>query len=224
MVGAVVLLVLFAMLVHTVVTNGRFQWGVVGDYFASGRSWAGCADAVADRGGDGLRLRARRRAGRHAAVAQPDPALARFGYVWLVRSVPLLVQLLFWYESPRSTRSCRWASRSGTRSSRSRPRTCSPAILAAFVSLTLDVAAFSSEIVRGGILAVERGQSEAAAGARPGPAGGSSGGSCCRRRCRRSCPATGNLLIGMLKATSIVSVIAVQDLLYSVQLIYKRTS
>ena len=35
-------------------------------------------------------------------------------------------------------------------------------------------------------------------------------------------PASGNLLIGMLKATSIVSVIAVQDLLYSVQLIYNQ--
>ena len=35
-------------------------------------------------------------------------------------------------------------------------------------------------------------------------------------------PASGNLLIGMLKATSIVSVIAVQDLLYSSQLIYNQ--
>ncbi len=33
-------------------------------------------------------------------------------------------------------------------------------------------------------------------------------------------PATGNLLIGTLKSTSLVSVIAVVDLLYSVQLIY----
>ena len=34
-------------------------------------------------------------------------------------------------------------------------------------------------------------------------------------------PATGNLLIGLLKATSLVSVIAVQDLLYSAELIYQ---
>ncbi len=33
-------------------------------------------------------------------------------------------------------------------------------------------------------------------------------------------PASGNLLIGTLKSTSLVSVIAVVDLLYSVQLIY----
>ena len=35
-VGAVLVLVLFAMLVHTLVTNERFQWNVVGDYFATG--------------------------------------------------------------------------------------------------------------------------------------------------------------------------------------------
>jgi polar amino acid transport system permease protein len=94
-------------------------------------------------------------------------------------------------------------------------------LLAAFVGLTLDVAAFSAEIVRGGLLAVERGQSEAA----------KSLGLDRRRIFWRIVlpqampaiiPASGNLLIGMLKATSIVSVIAVQDLLYSVQLIYQQ--
>jgi polar amino acid transport system permease protein len=36
-------------------------------------------------------------------------------------------------------------------------------------------------------------------------------------------PAAGNMLIGTLKGTSIVSVLAVHDLLYSVQLIYNQT-
>ena len=36
-------------------------------------------------------------------------------------------------------------------------------------------------------------------------------------------PATGNMVIGTLKGTSIVSVIAVTDVLYSVQTIYNRT-
>jgi polar amino acid transport system permease protein len=94
-------------------------------------------------------------------------------------------------------------------------------LLAAFVGLTLDVGAFSAEIVRGGLLAVEKGQTEAAQSL------GLSG----RRIFRRIVlpqampaiiPASGNLLIGMLKATAIVSVIAVQDLLYSAQLIYNQ--
>jgi polar amino acid transport system permease protein len=83
------------------------------------------------------------------------------------------------------------------------------------------VAAFSAEIVRGGILSVDQGQSEAA----------QSLGLSRFRAFRRIVlpqampaivPATGNMLISLLKATSIVSVIAVQDLLYSVQLIYNQ--
>src|SRR5882762_4651347 len=35
-ISALVLLVLFAMLVHTLVTNKRFQWDVVGQYFLRG--------------------------------------------------------------------------------------------------------------------------------------------------------------------------------------------
>jgi polar amino acid transport system permease protein len=75
--------------------------------------------------------------------------------------------------------------------------------------------------VRGGILSVEHGQSEAA----------QSLGLSRFRIFRRIVlpqampaiiPASGNMLIGMLKATSIVSVIAVQDLLYSVQLVYNQ--
>ena len=31
--SAAVALVLFAMLVHTLITNNRFQWGIVGEYF-----------------------------------------------------------------------------------------------------------------------------------------------------------------------------------------------
>jgi polar amino acid transport system permease protein len=94
-------------------------------------------------------------------------------------------------------------------------------IVAAFVALTLDVAAFSAEIIRGGLLSVPAGQTEAAQALGLG-----------RWRVFRRVvlpqampaivPASGNMLISMLKATSIVSVIAVQDLLYSTQLIYNQ--
>jgi polar amino acid transport system permease protein len=94
-------------------------------------------------------------------------------------------------------------------------------LLAAFVAFTLDVAAFSAEIIRGGLLAVESGQTEAAKAL-----------GLDRRRIfwrivmpqamPAIIPASGNMLIGMLKATSLVSMIAVQDLLYSAQLIYNQ--
>jgi polar amino acid transport system permease protein len=79
-----------------------------------------------------------------------------------------------------------------------------------------------SEIVRAGILSVDRGQSEAAG------ALGLTRIETMRRivlpqAMRVIIPPTGNETIGMLKTTSLVSVLAVPDLLYSAQMIYART-
>jgi polar amino acid transport system permease protein len=79
-----------------------------------------------------------------------------------------------------------------------------------------------AEIVRAGIESIESGQSEAAA------ALGMSRGQVLRRivlpqAMRVIIPPTGNETISMLKTSSLVSVIAVSDLLYSVQIIYGRT-
>jgi polar amino acid transport system permease protein len=144
-----------------------------------------------------------------------------FGYVWLVRSVPPLVQLLFWYEIASLYPQLSLGIPFGHEFVTVKTAHLFTGILAAFVGLTVDTAAFSAEIVRGGILSVERGQSEAA------EAIGLGRGRIFRRIVLPQAmpaivPATGNLLIGLLKATSIVSVIAVQDLLYSVQLIYQQ--
>jgi polar amino acid transport system permease protein len=221
-ISAIVLTVLFAMLVHTLITNGRFQWGVVGDYFASGPIMRGLAltlwltAAVMACGFLlGIGLAAMR------LSANPILRTLSFGYVWLVRSVPPLVQLLFWYELaslyPQLSLGIPFSREFVTVGTAH----LFTGILAAFVGLTVDIAAFSAEIVRGGILSVERGQSEAA------EALGLGRGRIFRRIVLPQAmpaivPATGNLLIGLLKATSIVSVIAVQDLLYSVQLIYQQ--
>jgi polar amino acid transport system permease protein len=217
--GALTLL-LAAMLAHALVTNPRFQWGVVGRYLT--------ASSIV--GGLELTLwltAATMSAGFVLGVViayirlwgGPIPRGFAFGYVWLIRSVPLLVQLLFWYELaslyPRLSVGLPFGPPLAT--------TDTAHLLsgefAAFITLTLDVAAFSSEIVRGGILSVDRGQAEAAAALGLG-----------RLHVFRRIilpqampaivPATGNLLIGTLKSTSLVSVIAVVDLLYSVQLIY----
>lgn len=77
-------------------------------------------------------------------------------------------------------------------------------------------------MVRGGILSVDSGQTEAA------QALGLSRRRTLRRivvpqAMRSIVPTAGNMLIGTLKGTSIVSVLAVHDLLYSVQLIYNQT-
>jgi polar amino acid transport system permease protein len=221
-VSAAVVLVLFAMLVHTVVTNTRFQWHVVGSYFAAGSVMSGLlltlwmtAAVMACGFLLGVGLAAMR------LSANPVLAAISFGYVWLVRSVPPLVQLLFWFEIASLYPQLSLGIPFGPAFVTVKTAHLFTGILAAFVGLTVDTAAFSAEIVRGGILSVERGQSEAA------QALGLGRGRIFRRIVLPQAmpaivPATGNLLIGLLKATSIVSVIAVQDLLYSVQLIYQQ--
>jgi polar amino acid transport system permease protein len=221
-VSAAVVVVLLALAVRSLLTNSRFQWPVVWRYFTTApvldglvlTLWLTAAVMVC-----GYVL------GAVVAVMRlsRNPVLrsVSFGYVWLIRSVPPLVQLLFWYELASLYPELSLGIPFGPTFVTVKTAHLFTGLLAAFVGLTLDVAAFSSEIIRGGILSVERGQLEAAQALGIGPL----------RIFRRIVlpqampaivPATGNMLIAMLKATSIVSVIAVQDLLYSVQLIYNQ--
>ncbi|MGW2033478.1 amino acid ABC transporter permease, partial [Streptomyces sp. NPDC001811] len=144
--------------------------------------------------------------------ANPVLRAVSWGYVWLFRSIPILVQLLLWFNIgalyPRVF---------GVRT----VDLLSP-VAVAIIGLTLHEAAYAAEVVRGGILSVDRGQIEAA------QALGLSRWRRWRRivlpqAMRAIVPPAGNMLIGTLKGTSIVSVIAVNDLLFSAQLIYHRT-
>ena len=220
--SAAVLVVLAAMLVHTLVANDRFQWPIVRGYVFEHSVLHGLeltiwltAAVLATGYVLGTALA--------AARLSDNPVLKSlsFGFVWLIRSVPLLVQLLFWYELASLYPRLSFGIPFGPEFASFKTAHLFGGILAAYVALTLEVAAFSAEIIRGGILAVPAGQVEAAqALGLPG-----------RRIFRRIVlpqampaivPASGNLLIGMVKATSIVSVIAVQDLLGSAQLIYNE--
>jgi polar amino acid transport system permease protein len=87
------------------------------------------------------------------------------------------------------------------------------------LALGLNEGAYMAEIVRAGIISVEEGQTEAAQSL------GMTRLLTMRRivlpqAMRVILPPTGNETISMLKTTSLVSVIAVTELLYSVQLIY----
>lgn len=221
-ISVLVAVVLVAMFVHTLVANKNFQWPLVWQYFGTREVLKGLLLTVWLTAAVmicgyllGIGVAVMRLSGNHVLRS------FAFGYVWLIRSVPPLVQLLFWYELASLYPQLSLGIPFGHEFVTFQTAHLFTGILAAFVGLTLDVAAFSSEIVRGGILAVEQGQSEAAEALGLGRA----------RIFRRIVlpqampaiiPASGNMLIGMLKATSIVSVIAVQDLLYSVQLIYNQ--
>ena len=211
--AAAAVLVLLALGLLSVVRNEAFQWDVVGTYFTSAAVLRGLGltlwlTALVMLLGFAL--------GTLLAVfrlsANPVLKAVSWGYVWFFRSTPILVQLLFWFNI-----GALYPQILGIHT----VNLLGP-VAVAVIGLTLHEAAYAAEVVRGGILSVDRGQIEAAQ---------SLGLGRLRRfsrivlpqAMRSIVPPAGNMLIGTLKGTSIVSVIAVQDLLYSVQLVYHRT-
>ena len=94
--------------------------------------------------------------------------------------------------------------------------------VAALLGLGLNEAAYMAEISRAGIQSVDEGQVEASS------ALGMSRTQTMRRivlpqAMRVIIPPTGNEVISMLKTTSLVSVVAMPELLYNTQQIYART-
>jgi polar amino acid transport system permease protein len=130
------------------------------------------------------------RVSRHAWLRSPA-----WCYIWFVRGTPLLLQLVFIYD-------------------------VLPAVgikldtfTTAVIGFSLNEAAFSAEIIRGGVLSVNRSQGIAAA------ALGMSGALTFRRiilpqAMRAILPGIANQAISMIKSTSIASVILVNELTF----------
>lgn len=215
--AAVIVLALAGAVLWSVATNTRFQWEVVGNYFFSASILAGLwttiwltavSMTIAIALGTVLAL----------MRLSPNPVLrgAATGYVWLFRGTPLLVQLIFLFNFSAlypSIGAAPWAF--------SMNEVLTP-LTVAILGLSLNEAAYTAEIVRGGLRSVDHGQHEAA------QALGLTRGSTIRRiilpqAMRVIVPPLGNETISMLKYTSLVSVIALPELLYSAQLIYSRT-
>lgn len=150
--------------------------------------------------------------------AKPLQAMAE-AYIWFFRGIPLLVQLLFWFNLAALFPNL-GISIPGTELAwlLNTNALISP-FTAAMLALTLHEAAYMAEIIRGGILSVDKGQAEAAGALAMTPAR-----TMLRivlpQAMRIIIPPTGNQIISMLKTTSLVSVIALNDLLYSAQVIY----
>ena len=132
-------------------------------------------------------------------------------YVLFFRGTPVLVQIIFWFNL-----SLVFPYIGATPTN----QLITP-FIAAVLGLGLNEAAYMAEIVRAGIGSVDEGQSEATA------ASGLTRAQTMRyvvlpQALRAIVPPTGNQFIGMLKTTSLVSVIATQELLTSAQHIYSQ--
>ncbi|BBC80012.1 ABC transporter polar amino acid permease inner membrane subunit [Acetobacter orientalis] len=160
-----------------------------------------------------------------AAMRQADSKLLQsvsWFYVWVFRSVPMLVQLFFWFNIaalyPRLALTL-----PGLGELYSFPTNhVLTGFSAAVLALVLHDAAYTSEIIRTGLRSVPTGQRDAARAL-----GFTNSGVMYNivfpQAFRVILPAAGNQIISTLKATSVVSVIALKDVLYSAQEIYERT-
>lgn len=142
-------------------------------------------------------------------------------YVWAFRSIPLIVQLLFWFNIAYLYQSVSIGVPFGPSFVTFDVNSTVSGIAAAVIGLGLHQAAYSAEIIRAGILSVDAGQLEAAAAL-----------GIPRRRqffkivlpqaMRGILPNAANEVISLFKGTSIVSTMAIAELFYQVQVIYGR--
>lgn len=218
-VSGLVILIVAALALQSIVTNPRFGWEIVGKYIrdvsiVNGIGVTLMLTAVSMVIGIVL--------GVAMAVMRlshnPVVRAAASAYVNFFRGTPVLVQLLFWYNLaalyPVISLGIPGVALDAN-------QLITP-ITAAILGLGLNQGAYMSEIVRAGILSVDHGQAEAA-----GALGISRFRTMQRiilpQAMKVIIPPTGNETIGMLKTTSLVSVISVPELLYSSQIIYART-
>ncbi|MCW6511246.1 amino acid ABC transporter permease [Lichenifustis flavocetrariae] len=221
--GGALLIGLAAAFVQLLVFNANMQWGVVGAYLFDGEILAGLGRTLLLTA---LAMIIGLAVGMLLAVMRlsdnPVFQAASWAWIWFFRGVPPLVQLIFWYNLalliprigigiPFGRAFVSWDT-----------NVLITPFSAAILGLSLTESAYAAEMIRAGIKAISTGQSEAAASL------GMSRIQALRRiilpqALRILIPPIGNDTISMLKFTSLVSVLALPDLLYSAQMIYSRT-
>lgn len=212
--------VLAGLLVWIIATNENFHWDVVRQYLTAETILQGLVrtlwlTAVAMVVGVVL--------GVPLAVMRRSENLllktGAFSYVWFFRGTPLLVQIIFWFNLSSLFPRIVIGIPNGPKLLDATTNSILTPILAAILALGLNQAAYTAEIVRSGLLAVDHGQTEAAM------ALGMTRLQLLRKvvlpqALRVIVPPMGSETISMLKVTSLVSIISFSELLYAAQSIY----
>jgi len=221
-VAAAIVLVLAVSIVRSIVTNPHFEWGVVGEYLFDERILEGLRvtiELTVIAMAIGVVL------GMVLAVMRlsPNPLVSggSWLYIWFFRGTPVLVQLLFWYNVSALYPKIALGIPFGPAFVHLSANTLITPFTAAILGLGLNEGAYMAEIVRAGIISVPEGQADAARSL------GMTRLETMRRivlpqAMRVIIPPTGNETISMLKTTSLVSAIAVADLLFAAEGIYSQ--
>ncbi|WNI27534.1 amino acid ABC transporter permease [Streptomyces sp. ITFR-6] len=213
----VVVLVLVAQIVHGLVANPFYQWDRFRYWFLRPTILDGLLvtlevalfSAVLGLLGGVLLALAR---------LSPSPVLRAVSwlYTWLFRSVPLIVILLFLYNFSALYRTLSVGVPFGPAFFSFDESRLATDMAVAVIGLSLNEAAYASEVVRGGILSVDQGQHEAAA-ALGLPKRYRFAKIVFPQALRSITPNYVNQLIGLIKGTSLVFYVSLLDLFGSVQ-------
>ncbi|MET9265005.1 amino acid ABC transporter permease [Amycolatopsis sp. NPDC004079] len=135
-------------------------------------------------------------------------------YIWLFRGLPVLLQILIWYNLALIFPTVSIPLPFGGYLVHEPTNVLISAFTAALLGLALNESAYMAEIVRAGLTSVDTGQTEAAKSI------GMTPGATLRRvvlpqAMRVIIPPTGNDFINMLKGTSMASVIGVTELIHA---------
>jgi polar amino acid transport system permease protein len=219
---AAAVLVLVLQLIHGLATNPGWDWKTFAGYFLEKSILHALlltleltfAGAVLGFLG-GLLLAPMR------LSSNPVLQAVSWTYIWVFRSVPLIVQLLFWANLGYLYDKLQIGLPFGPGFAEFPTAHLVSSIGAALLGLTLHEAAYAAEIVRAGIISVDPGQRQAAAAL----------GIPRLRQFRRILlpqamrailPSAANELVNLLKSTSVVYVLAIGELFYQVQVVYGR--
>lgn len=222
--GAIVALFVLAIVVQSIAFNPRWEWAVFARWFFDPVILSGVAQTLLlTLLGTVLSLII----GGALALSRLSSSWLlnslAWGYIWLFRSLPLIVVLIILYNF----------SYLYERLSIGIPFTdiafgsfATINVLGQFstavVGLTLVQSAYTTEIIRGGFLGVDHGQYEAAA-ALGLPAWRRTLRIILPQALRTILPAGFNEIISLAKGTAMVYVLAMPELFYTIQMIYNRT-
>ncbi|UPK75175.1 amino acid ABC transporter permease [Nocardioidaceae bacterium SCSIO 66511] len=212
---AAAILVLLVGFIVSAFARGEINWSTVGSYLTDRTILDGLINTVAMTF---LAMFVGITIGAISAIMRlsPNPVLrtVSLAYVWLFRGIPQLLQLYIWYNLALVFPTLGIPGIAETQT----VDVMSP-LVATVLGLGLCQGAYTSEVIRAGILSVDQGQIEAAQGI------GMTRLLIMRRitmpqAMRVIIPPVGNEFISMVKLTSLASAIQYTEMLHSAQNIY----
>lgn len=222
-IGTALVLVLMFFIIRAFAVNPAFEWDVAGSYMFHPSIMRGLGNTLLLTV---LIMAVAIVLGTIIAIMRVSRSAILNGfastYVWFFRGVPALIQLIFWFNLSLLVSNISISLPYFGTVFSVRTNDFMTPFFSAVVALALCEAGYMAEIIRAGIKSVPTGQAEAAT------ALGMPYRVILKRitlpqAMRFVVPPTGNEAINLLKMTSLVTFIAVDDLFYSAQSIYART-